>query len=56
MEDSIIHASALVLMLTGPFYIILNTAMDWWNAKSGTPKSVYPVEHIIDYVKLYKKE
>ena len=37
-----------------PFYIILNTAIDWWNKKSGTPENVYPVEHIIDYVKFYQ--
>lgn len=37
-----------------PFYIILNTAIDYWNTKSGTPADVYPVEHVVDYVRFYK--
>ena len=37
-----------------PFYIILNTALDYWNKKSGTPSAVYPVEHVIDYVRFYE--
>ena len=39
-----------------PFYIILNTAIDYWNKKSGTPADVYnkKVEHIIDYVRFYE--
>eukprot|EP00505_MAST-04D_sp_SCG-Rhode-Island_P000675 Stramenopile-MAST_4_protein_675 len=39
---------------TEAFYIILNTAIDWWNKQSGTPADVYPVEHIIDFVRFYQ--
>ena len=41
---------------TEPFYMILNTAIDWWNKKSGTPLDAYPVEFAIDFVRFYKKK
>lgn len=40
---------------TEPFYMILNTAIDWWNKKSGTPLNAYPVEFTIDFVRFYAK-
>jgi len=41
MQSSITSVKGTKTGPIDPFYMILNTAIDWWNNKSGTPTAVY---------------